>query len=156
MKKVLALTVFLIFSVKPTYADLCQDDNGKVTINGIPQPSLINCPMNVEPIYSHTSITVNGNAQSAPTKSPTIIYVVVTATPTPTPTVAADHNYKAVYSAKYLPSPTLSPIASPSATNTPTPTKEPFLKPTAQKLGLFQSIAHLFQNIFHFFKRLIP
>src|SRR5436853_7410615 len=115
MKKLFAIFFFLAISVQPTYADLCRSENGKVTIDGTPQPSLVNCPMEMT-VNSHTSTTqVHMSTNSQPTQPPTIVTVVVTASPTPTvmPTII----YKVIYQTA-TPTPTLEPTATPSATPT--------------------------------------
>jgi hypothetical protein len=118
------LLFFFVLSLQPVYADGCEDNNGKITINGTPQPSLINCPITFQDKQtSHTvHVNINNQAQPQPTHSPTIVTVIVTATPQPTviPTVI----YKVIYrTITPTATPTQEPTATPSATSTPTPPK---------------------------------
>ncbi len=151
------LFLFLALSPQPAYAELCGDNNGNITINGTPQPSLHNCPADIQIGTNgdgHTEITVHNNSHPAPTQPPIIITVVVTATPTQTPTPILYHPYKPVHVMRFTPTPTQEPTATPSATRTPAPTKIQKPKISTHAPPLFQHIAHFFQNIFHFFQKL--
>ncbi|HYT44054.1 MAG TPA: hypothetical protein VEP90_17070 [Methylomirabilota bacterium] len=143
---ILWLVIWFWSNNNPAYADVCQEDNGKVIINGTPQPSLINCPPMSGEIHSST-VTVHSSSQPAPTQPPKVVTVIVTATPTST--VEVFHAYKAVYAARFTPTLTAFPTATPSATPTKTPTIIQKPKTIQQQSNIFQNIAHFFQNIFH-------
>ncbi len=141
MKLATVLFFFLAIFVQPAYAFEC----GSGGITPLPTCSSADYENMVNSGSSNTIVV------HAPTQPPPIVTVVITAAPTPMPTII----YKVIYrTATPTLTPTQEPTATPSAAKAPTPTKKPDVKSTQQKLNLFQSIAHFFQNIFSIFKKL--
>jgi hypothetical protein len=142
---------FLAISARLTYAEICSNHNGEITLDGTPHPELHNCTLIVAPETGHSETVIHVNNDSKPETvvKTEVITVVVTATPLPTPTTKPYIPYKTLNIVRFTPTPTLVPTASPSAANIPIPTKHHPHPPARQKPNVFQIIVRFFQNIFN-------